>query len=152
MKKKFWLIALLSTVLMACSNPANQQATTVPQTNETESPSAGDRTEIDPSSMEVQAKASKDIQQISPDSSEVPMGDAEIIVRIEKENLTPEDIEVDVTMPMEGEEPMTSLAIVEAGDQAQEFKIKTNFGMVGPWAVQVKAKDAEPAIFAFEVK
>ncbi len=152
MKKTFWVIALLGTVLIACSNQANEQTTTEPKTSGTESPAEGDMKGMDPSNMTVQAKPSKDIQQISPDSGEVPMGDAEIVVRIEKENLTPEDVAVEVSMPMEGEEPMTSLAIVEAGDSAQEFKIKTNFGMAGPWAVQVKAEDAEPAIFAFDVK
>lgn len=137
MKKLFLAIALVSTFLFSCSAQSGEQATET-------SDSAEAPTE--------QAKQSKDIHLVSPKSAEMPMGDAELVVHVEKENLTPDDVSVQVSMPMEGEADMTSLAIVEPGDKDQEFKIKTNFGMAGPWTVQVKAKDAEPATLAFNIK
>lgn len=151
MKKVLWAIALLSTVLVACSTNSSE-----PTRQGMESPSemAKDKGDMDHSNMSdgVVAQASKDIHLVKPENSEVPMGDVELVVHVDKDNLQPEDIAVEVSMPMAGEEDMTALAIVEPGDAAQEFKIKTNFGMAGPWSVKVGAKDAEPTILAFTVK
>lgn len=159
MKKIFLAIALVSTFLFSCSAQSGEQATETSEsaevpTEQAKSKPDGNKEGMDPSNTSGtdQANKSKDIHLVSPKSAEVPMGDAELVVRVEKEDLTPDDVSVQVSMPMEGEADMTSLAIVEPGDKAQEFKIKTNFGMAGPWTVQVKAKDAEPATLAFEVK
>ena len=159
MKKLFLAIALVSTLLFSCSTQSGEQATETSDsaeapTEQAKSKSDGNKEGMDHSqtSGTDQANKSKDIHLVSPKSVEVPMGDAELVVRVEKESVTPDDVSVQVSMPMEGEADMTSMAIVEPGDKAQEFKIKTNFGMAGPWTVQVKAKDAEPATLAFEVK
>ncbi|QUY45807.1 FixH family protein [Acaryochloris marina] len=159
MKKLFLAIALVSTFLFSCSAQSGEQATETSDsaeapTEQAKSKSDGDREDMGHSqtSGTEQAKQSKDIHLVSPKSAEMPMGDAELVVHVEKENLTPDDVSVQVSMPMEGEADMTSLAIVEPGDKDQEFKIKTNFGMAGPWTVQVKAKDAEPATLAFNIK
>ena len=159
MKRIFFAIALLSTFLFSCNAQSGDQAAKTTDsaeapTEKAETKSNGDREGMDHRKMSDtnQAKKSKDIHLVSPKSVEMPMGDAELVVHVEKENVSPDDVSVQVSMPMEGEEDMTSLAIVEPGNKAQEFKIRTNFGMAGPWTVQVKAKDAEPATLAFEVK
>ena len=74
------------------------------------------------------------------------------MVAIAGDAVTTDDVMVEVSMPMEGEDPMTSMAIVEPGESAEQFKIKTNFGMVGPWSVHVMAKEADPATFVFDVQ
>ncbi|MBE9030458.1 FixH family protein [filamentous cyanobacterium LEGE 11480] len=156
MFQKFALAAFLSVTLIACGSNASQKSSQPSDTTAATSPAKSDSTTkgMDHSKMgdTVKAKASKDIRQVSPSSNEVKMGDAEIVVSVLQENLTADDVEVKVSMPMEGEDPMTSMAIVEAGTQPNQFKIKTNFGMAGPWAVHVMAKGAEPATFAFQVK
>lgn len=159
MKNIFVTLSLISTLLFACSSPSGEQTAktsdhsdAMPEKAETPANSKTDSMDHSKMSDTEQAKSSKDIHLVSPESGEVPMGDAEIVVHVDKDNLTPDDVSVEVSMPMEGQEDMTSLALVESGDQAQEFKIKTNFGMAGPWTVSVKAKDAEPATLAFNVK
>lgn len=122
MKKIFLAIALVSTFLFSCSAQSGEQAAETSDsaeapTEQAKSKPDGDKEGMDPSNT------SKDIHLVSPKSAEVPMGDAELVVRVEKENLTPEDVSVQVSMPMEGEADMTSLAIVEPGDKAQEFKL-----------------------------
>lgn len=155
MKRIFLAIALLSTFLFSCNAQSGDQAAKTSDSAEAPTEKAetkSDGMDHSQTSGTDQAKKSKDIHLVSPKSADMPMGDAELVVRVEKENVTPDDVSVQVSMPMEGEADMTSLAIVEPGNKAQEFKIKTNFGMAGPWTVQVKAKDAEPATLAFEVK
>ncbi|PZD71023.1 hypothetical protein C1752_08465 [Acaryochloris thomasi RCC1774] len=160
MKKTFLAIAVVSTLLVACGANSNEQATQSSSNGssapiaQTEANAESNRDSQDHSerSGTNPVKASEDIHLVSPESGELPMGDAEIVVHIEQENLTPEDVSADVSMPMAGEADMTSLAIIEPGDEAKQFKIKTNFGMAGSWTMEVKAKDAEPATLAFNVK
>lgn len=159
MNKRFWAIAVVSTLLVACGANSNEQAppsangsdasTTQPEATAEGKPDGQDHSEM---SATDSAQASEDIHLVSPESGELPMGDAEIVVHIEQENLTPEDVSADVLMPMAGEEDMTALAIVEPGAEAKQFKIRTNFGMAGSWTMKVQAKGAEPAVLAFNVK
>lgn len=160
MKKFILAIAFAGTLLLA-SCGAKETATT-PSSNTATADSTGDMAQeimdgdmagMDHSQMDgMEAKASDDISLVSPSEEAVPMGDAELVVEIAGDSVTTDDVMVEVSMPMEGEEPMTSMAIVEPGDAADKFKIKTNFGMVGPWSVHVMAKEADPATFVFDVQ
>ena len=150
MKQLLGAVALSSLLLVACGNDTSDSNQAV----ETSESMAEKSEQMDHSKMAdgVTAQESKDIHLVSPEEGEIPMGDAELVVHVEKENLKPEDLSVEVSMPMAGEEDMTSLAIVEAGDEAQQFKIKTNFGMAGDWAVKVSAPDAEPVVLALTIQ
>lgn len=159
-EKNFLVIAIVSTLLVACGANSDEQAPpsssngSDTSTTQPEATAEGNTDGQDHSEMSAtdSAQVSEDIHLVSPESGELPMGDAEIVVHIEQENLTPEDVSADVLMPMAGEEDMTALAIVEPGAETKQFKIKTNFGMAGSWTMEVKAKGAEPATLAFDVK
>ncbi len=159
MKKILLAIALASTTLLVSCSGSSSDSATAPTdsaaetTAEVAEASKDDMAGMDHSQMDgMEAKASKDIHLVSPEADAFPMGDAELVVHIAKEGLAAEDVMVEVAMPMEGEETMTAMAIVEAGEGEQEFKIKTNFGMAGSWTVHVMAPDAEPATLAFNIQ
>lgn len=161
MKKFILAIAFAGTLLLA-SCGSNETASTAPSSDTAAADSMGDMAQgkmdgdmagMDHSQMEGMAsKASDDIHLVSPEAQELPMGDAELVVHFTQDGLTADDVRVEVSMPMEGDEPMTAMAIVEPGDEDNQFKVKTNFGMAGPWTVHVMAKDSDPATFAFAVQ
>lgn len=159
MKKIIWAIAFSTTLFLAscgskeATSNAPEMAMDAAETTQGNM-ADGDMAGMDHSQMNGmdKAMASKDIHLVSPEAEALPMGDAELVVHIAQDGLAADDVRVEVAMPMEGEEMMTAMAIVEAGDGEQEFKIKTNFGMAGPWTVHVMAPDAEPATLAFNVQ
>lgn len=165
MKKIIWAIAFSTTLFLAscgskeATSNAPEMAMDAAETTQGNmaADSGMDHSQMDGmdhSQMDGmdKAMASKDIHLVSPEAEALPMGDAELVVHIAQDGLAADDVRVEVAMPMEGEEMMTAMAIVEAGDGEKEFKIKTNFGMAGPWTVHVMAPDAEPAILAFNIQ
>jgi hypothetical protein len=66
-----------------------------------------------------------------------------------------ENLEVDLSMPMDGMDPMTTMAIVEPGEEPGQYMVKTNLGMEGMWMMTVKSADAAmpgEATFNLDVK
>lgn len=140
------LLLTLSFFTIACSTPEEAQTETQAQTASTTT--SGQQTE--------NAK----INLVSPNSQEaVKMGDNTLVVEVidpqTQKPVAVETLDVNVSMPMEGQEPMTSMAKVEPDGQPGRYKIKTNFGMQGKWNVVTQVKDPKlqgQANYTFDVK
>ncbi|AFY54310.1 FixH protein [Rivularia sp. PCC 7116] len=140
------LLLTLSFFTIACSTPEEAQTETQAETASTTT--SGQQTE--------NAK----INLVSPNSQEaVKMGDNILVVEVidpqTQKPVAVETLDVNVSMPMEGEEDMTSMAKVEPDAQPGRYKIKTNFGMQGKWNVVTQVKDPKlngQANYTFDVK
>ncbi|MGB7380027.1 MAG: FixH family protein [Rivularia sp. (in: cyanobacteria)] len=140
------LLLTLSFFTIACSTPEEAQTETQAETASTTT--SGQQTE--------NAK----INLVSPNSQEaVKMGDNILVVEVidpqTQKPVAVETLDVDVVMPMEGQEPMTSMAKVEPDTQPGRYKIRTNFGMQGKWNVVTQVKDPKlngQANYTFDVK
>ena len=87
------------------------------------------------------------------------MGDAELVLQVidpaTNEPVAVDDLQVDLSMPMDGMEPMTTMAIVEPGEETGQYKVMTNLGMEGMWMMEVTSADAAmpgEATFNLDVK
>lgn len=130
MKKLIVLILPLSLFLFACNSPSNQVETQSPVTPEVET--------IEENSLKVAL--------VSP-QGEIPMGDVELILEVQDttsgEVIAVENIDVNSTMPMEGQDAMISKVEIEPTDKPGQFKLKTNFGMAGTWYLETKIQDSK---------
>ncbi len=131
MKKLIVLILPLSFLMFACS-PSNQSQTTSEVTPETKVTMTGEEKTVK-------------VILVSP-QGEIPMGDVELILEVQDstsgEVIAVENIDVNSTMPMEGQEPMISKVEIEPAGNPGQFKVKTNFGMAGTWNLAAKIQDA----------
>ena len=59
--------------------------------------------------------------------------------------IAPNDLTVDLTMPMKNMAPMSAKVDLEAADRPGEFKINTFLGMKGDWTLEATVTDAEQA-------
>lgn len=149
MKKVLFLILPLVFLTAACGS-ANQAEPEV-TADTTEAPTA-ETTEA-PAADEGVA-----IALVSPEDGSVPMGDAELVLQVvdpaTNEPVEVEDLQVDLSMEMDGMEPMTTMAIVEPGEEPGQYKVMTNMGMEGMWMMEVTADAAMPgeATFNLDVK
>ena len=113
MKKLIVLILPLSLLMFAWSSPSNQTETQSQVTSEVET---------------TEEKTVK-VALVSP-QGEIPMGDVELILEVQDSTsgkvIAVENIEVNSTMPMEGEDDMISKVEIEPAGNAGQFKIKTN--------------------------
>ena len=148
MKKLLFLLAtisLLTPLTTACtggnqaeSEPASDAAATGVTETPTEMP-----TEMP---TETAAEEGVAIALISPEAASVPMGDAVLVLQVAdaatNEPLEVENLAVDLSMPMDGMDPMTTMALVEAGESPGQYKVTTNLGMAGLWIMTVKSADA----------
>lgn len=141
------LLLSLSFLTIACSTPENQTEATSPTT-----PTH--------SSKQQPQEGNVKINLVSPSSQEtVKMGNAQLVVEVldsqTQKPVTVKDLDIKVSMPMEGDEPMTSMAKVEPDSQPGRYKIKTNFGMQGKWDVVAQVKDSQhqgQASYSFNVQ
>ena len=132
MKKLLTLILPITLLMVACGSPSTET-----QTQSETSPEA--ETEATAENMAIVAL-------VSPEG-EIPMGDAELILEVQDntsgEVVAVENIEVNSTMPMEGEDPMISKVEIEPTETPGQFKVKTNFGMAGTWNLETTVKDTK---------
>ena len=129
----FALLLPLSLLTVACNAPSNQTEAQAPTSTE---------------SSQAKSTESTKIQLVSPSQpDQVPMGDAQLVLEVQDaktgQPLKVEDIEVSATMPMEGEEPMSTKVEVEPDSQPGRFKVNTYFGMQGTWNVVATLKDPQ---------
>ncbi|MEO0490469.1 MAG: FixH family protein [Cyanobacteria bacterium J06659_2] len=149
MKKILFLILPLVFLTAACgsANQAEPEATAdtteAPTTETTETPAA----------------EGVAIALVSPENGSVPMGDAELVLQVvdpaTNEPVEVEDLQVDLSMEMDGMDPMTTMAIVEPGEEPGQYKVMTNMGMEGMWMMEVTSADAAmpgEATFNLDVK
>ncbi|MDJ0617496.1 MAG: FixH family protein [Calothrix sp. MO_192.B10] len=145
MIKFLHLLLAVSFLTIACSTPENQtEATSTTTTNS--------------SSKSQQSKVK--INLVTPNPQEtVKMGNTQLVVEVidSKTNqpVAVKDLDVQVSMPMEGEETMTSMVKIEPDSQPGRYKVKTNFSMQGKWDVVAKIKDSQrqgQASYTFNVK
>ncbi|WP_204137624.1 FixH family protein [Halomicronema sp. CCY15110] len=148
MKKVLLLLAVVGLLSTACGS-ANQA--------ETEAPDAAAAPAAE--TTEAAASAGVAIALITPEDASVPMGDAELVLQVvdpaTNEPVAVENLEVDLSMPMDGMDPMTTMAVVEPGAEAGQYKVMTNLGMEGMWMMTVKSADAAmpgEAVFNLDVK
>ncbi len=130
MKKLIVLILPLSLLTFACSSQSNQPETQTPVSSQVETP---------------EQKTVK-VALVSP-QGDIPMGDVELILEVQDstsgEVVAVESIDVNSTMPMEGEDEMISKVEIEPVDKPGQFKLKTNFGMAGTWHLDTKIQEGE---------
>jgi hypothetical protein len=148
MKKVLFLLMVVGFLTAACGS-TNQGETEVSDT--VEAPSA--------ETTEVSESEGVAIALISPEDAYVPMGDAELVLQVvdpaTNEPVAIENLEVDLSMPMDGMEPMTTMAIVEPGEETGQYKVMTNLGMEGMWMMEVTSSDPSmpgEASFNLDVK
>ena len=148
MKKVLFLLVAVGLLSTACGS-ANQ--------SEMEAPDAA----AAPAAETTEAAESEGvaIALISPEDGSVPMGDAELVLQAvdpaTNEPVEVEDLQVDLSMPMDGMDDMTTMAIVEPGEEPGQYMVKTNLGMEGMWIMEVKSADAMmpgEATFNLDVK
>ncbi|MFE4108512.1 efflux RND transporter periplasmic adaptor subunit [Almyronema epifaneia] len=74
-------------------------------------------------------------------------GGADLLLEIRnpdtQEPLPVEDVTVDVMMPMPNMAPMTTMVQFEPTGQPGRFQVKTHFGMVGEWHINVEVNDPD---------
>ncbi|MDJ0658792.1 MAG: FixH family protein [Crocosphaera sp.] len=132
MKKIITLILPISILMVACGSPSTDTQTQVETVPETEITATEENTVM--------------VALASPEE-EILMGDAELILEVKDntsgETVPVENIEVSSTMPMEGEDPMISKVEIEPTETPGQFKVKTNFSMVGTWNLAATVKDAK---------
>lgn len=63
----------------------------------------------------------------------------------ESVEIAPDDIAIDLTMPMKNMAPMTAKVDLEPAGQSGEFKINTFLGMKGDWTLEATVTDPERA-------
>ena len=130
MKKILTLILPISLLIVACGSPSTETQTQSETSPKTETKATAENMAI--------------IALVSPEG-EIPMGDAELILEVQDntsgEVVAVENIEVNSTMPMEGEDPMISKVEIEPTETPGQFKVKTNFGMAGTWNLAATVKD-----------
>lgn len=151
MKKVLLVLAAVGLLSTACGN-ANQTGT---EATDAAAAPAAETTET----AEAPAGEGVAIALVSPEDAAVPMGDAELVLQVvdpaTNEPVELENLEVDLSMPMEGMDPMTTMAVVEPGAEAGQYMVKTNLGMEGMWIMEVKSADAMmpgEATFNLDVK
>ncbi|WP_346293696.1 FixH family protein [Sphaerothrix gracilis] len=135
MKKVLFVLVAVGLLSAACGS-ADQ--------SETEAPDAA----AAPAAETTEAAESEgvEIALVSPEDAAVPMGDAELVLQVidpaTNEPVAIKNLEVDLSMPMDGMEPMTTMAIVEPAKEPGQYTVKTNLGMEGMWIMEVESADA----------
>ena len=149
MKKVLFLILPRVFLTAACGNANQAEPEAI--TDMTEAPAT--------ETTEAPAPDGVAIALVSPEDASVPMGDAELVLQVvdpaTNEPVAVDDLQVDLSMPMDGMEPMTTMAIVEPGEETGQYKVMTNMGMEGMWMMEVTSADpAMPgeATFNLDVK
>lgn len=151
MKKVLLVLAAVGLLSTACGN-ANQAETEAPDA------AAAPATETT-EAVEAPAGEGVAIALVTPADATVPMGDAELVLQVvdstTNEPVAVENLEVDLSMPMDDMDPMTAMAVVEPGEEPGQYMVKTNLGMEGLWIMEVKSADAAmpgEATFNLDVK
>ncbi len=86
------------------------------------------------------------------------MGDAELIVEVKDATGQPvvtDNLMVDVSMPMEGEETMLTETEVSPGTEPGSYKVNTYLSMEGTWIVKTAVNEGQQqgqADFTIEAK
>ena len=145
MKKLILILLPLSFLAIAC-NPvqSNNQVTSSTQTETAQN----------------KQESTATVKLVSPDSqAEIPMGDAEMVLEVVDSStgkpIKVENLDVSVTMPMDGMEDMIGKVEVQPEGEPGRFKATTYFGMQGTWNVVASVKDPQYQAqqeFTFEVK
>ncbi|MEB3355286.1 MAG: FixH family protein [Synechococcales bacterium] len=151
MKKLLFLLVTVSLLTAACSG--GNQAESEPATDAATAPA----TEMPTETTESAAEGGVAIALLSPEDGSAPMGDAELVLQVvdpaTNEPVEVADLQVDLSMSMDGMAPMTTMAIVEPGEGPGQYVVKTNLGMEGTWTMEVKSTDATmPGEATFDLK
>ena len=133
-----------------------------PDTATSETPdNAADTTEMDGmdsmEGMEATSEGNVEITLVTPEA--VPMGNAELVVAVKDaatgEPVTTENLEVEIFMPMDGMDDMTTEAEISPDAEPGQYKVATYLGMAGMWAVNTTVDEGEQqgkAHFMFEAQ
>ncbi|MBE9135700.1 FixH family protein [Nodosilinea sp. LEGE 07088] len=147
MKKLFFLLIPVVFFTAACGG-----------SNQAESEPAADMAPMTESAA-TPADEGVAISLVSPEDAALPMGDAELVLQVMDpatgDPVAVENLQVDLSMSMDGMEPMTTMALVEPGEETGQYKVMTNLGMQGMWMMEVTSADPAmqgEATFNLEVK
>lgn len=156
-KLLFGLIAVgaLATGCGGASTPDADTSETPDTTAATDTMEMDDMDGMD--GMEATSEGNVEITLVSPDA--VPMGDAELVVAVKDaatgEPVTTENLEVEIFMPMDGMDDMTTEAEISPDAEPGQYKVATYLGMAGMWAVNTSVDEGEQqgkAHFMFQVQ
>ncbi|MDV3350114.1 FixH family protein [Leptothoe sp. LEGE 181152] len=157
MKNLLLSLIAVSALVTGCAGASTPDATTseAPDTAETVT---DDKAAMDTmEGMEATSEGNVEITLVSPDA--VPIGDAELLVAVKDtatgEPVTTENLKVEIFMPMEDMEDMTTEAEVSPDAEPGQYKVTTYLGMAGMWAVNTTVNEGEQegkAYFMFEVQ
>ena len=157
MKKLLLSLIAVSALATGCAGASAPDAT-ISETPDTAAADTAEMEDMDSmEGMEATSEGNVAITLVSPDA--VPMGDAELVVAVKDaatgEPVTTENLEVEIFMPMEGMEDMTTEAEISPDAEPGQYKVATYLGMAGMWAVNTTVKEGEKegkAHFMFEAQ
>ncbi len=85
-----------------------------------------------------------EIEIVSPDlANGVIMGDVQLVIDINNEQITLEDVEISAIMPMKNMAPMTAKVEVKADSQPGRFLADTYLNMKGTWEIIIQVKNSQ---------
>ena len=142
MKKLFLSLAAIGIVATGCANnttPDEPIGTDMPAMEDTQGMEGME-------GMEGMAEntGNVDIALVSP-TEPVPTGDTELVIAVKDpatgEPVTTENLKVDVSMAMDGADPMATEATVTPGAEPGTYTVNTYLGMAGPWMVNTSVEE-----------
>ena len=154
MKKLLLSLIVVGALVTGCGGASTPDTAT----SETPDTAAADTSEMDSmEGMEATSEGNVEITLVSPEA--VPMGDAELVVAVKDattgEPISTENLEVEIFMPMEGMDDMTTEAEISPDAEPGQYKVATYLGMAGMWAVNTTVDEGEQqgkAHFMFEAQ
>ena len=143
MKKLLFGLIVVGALVTGCGGASTPDAATSETPDTT---AATDTMEMDGmDGMEATSEGNVEITLVSPDA--VPMGDAELVVAVKDaatgEPVTTENLEVEIFMPMDGMDDMTTEAEISPDAEPGQYKVATYLGMAGMWAVNTSVDEGE---------
>ncbi|MEM6251584.1 MAG: FixH family protein [Cyanobacteria bacterium P01_D01_bin.156] len=156
MKKLLLSLIAVSALATGCEGASTSSEPTI--SGALEAAANDNKTEMNSmEGMEATSEGNVEITLVSPDA--VPMGDAELVVAVKDaatgKPVTTENLEVEIFMPMDGMDDMTTEAEISPDAEPGQYKVATYLGMAGMWAVNTTVDEGEQqgkAHFMFEAQ
>ncbi|MBE9078104.1 FixH family protein [Romeria aff. gracilis LEGE 07310] len=146
MKKLLLSLITVGIIATGCTNTSEPETTAADATPD--AAESADATMPEMEGMESTSEGNVEISLVSPHDS-VPMGDTEMILEVKDaatgEPVTTDSLKVDVSMAMEGMEPMMTETTVSPGAEPGLYEVQTYLSMEGPWAINAAVDEGEKA-------
>ncbi len=146
MKKVLLGLVVTSVLVVGCGASTSNTENTDTTDTTPEAPETTEATEApEKEDMEV-SEGNVDFTLLNPEGA-VPMGDAELTLAVQDsatgEPITTDSLVVDITMPMDGMDPMLTEVEVSPGSEPGQYTIATYFSMEGMWMMDASLEEGE---------